>query len=268
MKKIHILLCFIVIFSVGCAQTEEPEPVSNQEVPFVEEDPIPAEEEDQTPEDKAFRVRVLADALNVRRSHGLDSEVVGLIKKDSLVEVLEIYEGPEGMDWYKVETESYIGWIAGWYCMEETAYEDQVLRGNLRPAFEGKIPGVMGSLSGSYEDINNLYDQKLEATNYWGTPGLYNDKILYLFGDDGMLLISLEPEEEIFGIKAKATLQAVKSHLGPADTEEVIEDPEGNGLYEDGSLVLTYITGSYVTKFVFNTDLVLTRIELTRHVIR
>ena len=267
MKKLIILLSLLVIFIAGCGKEEEQAPVLNNESTSVEEVPSQAVEPVEEVEDQPLTVRILADALNVRRSHGLDSEVVGLIKKDALVEVLEIYEGPDGMDWYKIETESYMGWIAGWYCMEETAYVDKILRGNLLPAFEGKIPGIKGSLNSSIEDINNLYDQSLETTNYWGTPGLYNDKILYLFGDDGMLLISLEPESEIFGLKAKATLEAVKSHLGPPDTEEKVEDPEGNGLYEDGSLVLTYITGSYVTKFVFNTDLVLTRIELARHVI-
>lgn len=267
MKKLIILLLLTVVMMVGCGADEEKQPVQNNESASVEEAPSQAVEPVLEVEDQAFRVRILADALNVRKSHSLDSEVMGLIKKDVLVEVLEIYEGPEGMDWYKIQREEDMGWIAGWYCMEEIAYVDKTLRGNLLMAFEGKIPGIKGSLNSSMEDINNLYDQSLETTNYWGTPGLYNDKILYLFGDDDMLLISLEPESEIFGLKAKATLEGVKSHLGPADTEETIEDPEGNGLYDDGSLVLTYITGSYVTKFVFNTDLVLTRIELARHFI-
>ena len=268
MKKLIILLLLAVLIMVGCGENQEKPPVQNNEIASVEETPSQPVDQVQEVEDQTYRVRILADALNVRRSHSLDSQVLGLIKKDNLVEVLEIYEGPEGMDWYKIQREEDMGWIAGWYCMEEKAYVDKTLRGNLLPAFDGIIPTVKGSLNSSYEDIKNLYDQSLETTNYWGTPGLYNEKILYLFGDNGMRLISVQPENEIFGLEVHATLEDVKGHLGPADTEVNVEDPEGNGLYDDGSLILTYITGSYVTKFVFNTDHVLTRIELARHVIK
>jgi hypothetical protein len=251
---------------IGCSKEGSENNNLNMEAPISDDNGNNASdriEEEPLIEETTY-IRVLADALNVRRSYGLDSDVIGLIKKDSIHEPLEVYVTEAGREWLKIETDDYIGWIAGWYCMDNDEYENKVLKGNLLPAYEGKIPSVKGSFTSSYQDIQALYNDGLETTNYWGGPGLYNDKILYQFGDNGLAFISVEPEESMYGVKAKMTLEEVSGILGAPNLETTIEDPEGLGVYEDGSLVTFYMTGSYVTKFIFDENRELSRIELSK----
>lgn len=265
MKKLLIMLLFVIVFSIGCAKDSQQEPTDSTSSTTEDAPPVVVVEEE--PVETTVYVRILADALNVRESHSLGSQVIGVLKENAIHERLEIYDAGNGKQWYRIETEDYIGWVAGWYCMDNDAYEDKVLRANLLAAFDGEIPSVKGAFKSTYDEIKSLYNNKLETTNYWGGPGLYNDSILYLFDDDGLILISVVPEVSIYGVAPGSTLEEVKTHLGEADSEITVDDPEGEGLYDDGSLVTSYITGSYVVKFVFDENQILSRIELSKHVL-
>ncbi|MDH8679457.1 SH3 domain-containing protein [Fusibacter bizertensis] len=268
-KYLVVLLCIVMALSaIGCSGEEKSmnstQETTNEVVTSANNNEATTEKMES---EESNSVRVLTDVLNVRDGHNLDSNVIGKLEKDAVVEVQEIYFGDEGKQWLKIIDGDTTGWIAEWYCIDNYEYENKILKNNLLPAYEGKVPTIKGSMSSTFDEIKSLYNDKLELTQYWGSPGLYNDDVLYQFGDSDLVFISVTPKESIYGVSPSMSIEDVRGIVGEPNLQVTVDDPEGMAVYEDGSIILSYFTGAYTVEFVFNTDSQLTHIGLSKPVL-
>lgn len=265
-KYLVVLLCIVMALSaIGCSGEEKSmnstQETTNEVVTSANNNEATTEKMES---EESNSVRVLTDVLNVRDGHNLDSNVIGKLEKDAVVEVQEIYFGDEGKQWLKIIDGDTTGWIAEWYCIDNYEYENKILENNLLPAYEGNVPTIKGSMSSTFDEIKSLYNDKLELTQYWGSPGLYNDDVLYQFGDSDLVFISVIPKASIYGVSPNMSIKDVRGVGGEPNLQATVDDPEGMAVYEDGSIILSYFTGAYTVEFVFNTYNQLTHIGLSK----
>lgn len=244
---------------VDISATENQEENIDEEVTIDEEETTIIENDDNR-----ISMRVISDVLNIQSDSNIESDVIGELNKNEIFKVMDIQVLEQGEYWYQVEKEGITGWVAGWYCIDNNEYENNILKSHLLPAFDGEIPPIAGTIEMTYDEVVSLYDGELEETYFLGGQTLYNEQLAFQFGDSGMVFINVHPEGDIYGVSHESTLEKVKAILGDPDQEYTVDDPESMGFYEDGAAIICYLTGSYKVKFVFNDGIQLTSIELSK----
>lgn len=76
--------------------------------------------EAEVPDEKPLqRIVINSDALNVRHTHDVKSEPLGVVERNVIYTVLEKALDGEGKTWHQIAySKNELGWIAGWHCID------------------------------------------------------------------------------------------------------------------------------------------------------
>ncbi len=243
----------------------------NQEVGDGDADSQEESEVSEDPSTMAGKVVVIqASALNVRDSAGLSGSVIGSLKQNDKATVNEWEEGTDGFDWYKVESGDVKGWIAGWFTIPEDDLNQHRGKENLLYAFDGHLESSRVTVEGSREDIEAALGTSYDEQYFNGGPFLdFGDTAYLLYGsgypgkeEGDIAYIFYRGSGVMYGTSVGMTEEELRGVLGKPDRESVYEDESGEGLYEDGALILEYFTGSYEVIFVIGKESTLEQIQL------
>lgn len=245
----------------------------NEDVGNEEEDTQEVPEVSEEPSTMAGKVVVIqASALNVRDSAGLSGTVIGSLKQNDRATVNEWEEGTDGFDWYKVESGDVKGWIAGWFTIPEEDLNQHTKKENLLYAFDGHLESSRVTVEGSRADIEAALGTSYEEQYFNGGPFLdFGDTAYLLYGsgypgkeEGDIAYIFYRGSGVMYGTTIGMSEDELRGVLGHPDRESVYEDESGEGLYEDGALILEYYTGSYEVIFVIGQESTLEQIQLAQ----
>lgn len=291
MKKsglILIILLLVTIIASGCEVKRSEEEIREEIKAELEaeqaaeaaaaeaaekEAAIKVEEEQGNQLDKIENdqtLKIMTERLNVRREPVLDSTKLGLITNEKTYEILDEEVRTDGYKWYKIMYEPEVeGWIAGWYTLKNIEFSEQIGRGNLLKAFDGKLDGVTVGLGENISLFKQAYGEAdlMESFN-GGDIYVYGGLSVFTYGDMGgdieigdIAFYSYERDTQVFGIKVGMTSEEVMGVIGKPDFTELDVTDEYTNMYTNND-IHKYFTGSYEIFMVYNQQGVLQRVEL------
>jgi len=271
MKKNVLVVAIILLLIIsGCTQeaVQEDNPENtgiNQTTPGEQSDPI----EDES--NKDLNVIVLASALNVRDQADLSGEVIGSVNEGDALVILETKIDESNFKWYKVSVDNLEGWIAGWYCIDENEFRENIGRAHLLNAYDGHFDDLNITVDENKDAVISKMGKIIDQGGFMGGTFISYDNYTFIFYGIGM---ENKPEgniagifyhgaDSMYGVDIGTKMDQIKEVLGTPDREDVINNDGEESFYDNGTILLTYYTGSYQVTFISDNEEKLSRIELS-----
>ncbi len=268
-RNLLVLVVILLLVISGCSQEVQTEDPDNTGVGQGEEteqnDPMDNGSNNES------RVIVLASVLNVRDQAGLSGEVIGTVSEEDSLVILETKIDESNFKWYKVAVDNLEGWIAGWYCIDEDHLNENIRRAHLINAYDGHFDDLNILVDENKDAVINKMSKIRDQGGFMGGSFLAYDNYTFIFyglgienkSEGDIADILYHGSNKMYGVEIGTKMDQVKEVLGTPDREDTISNQGEESFYEDGTILLSYYTGSYKVTFISNNDGNLHRIQLS-----